>query len=61
MVLKKYFPVSQREKTVSVQARIPLKLAKELAMFKKEKHLSWTKLILGSLQALNDETKGKKR
>lgn len=59
MALSKYF--KEKETTRNVQARIPAKLAKSLEAFKKAKHLSWTALILGSLQALDDETKGKKK
>lgn len=55
-MIKKYF---QKSETIRVQARIPLALAKSLESFKKSKGLSWTQLILGSLQALHDEVKKK--
>lgn len=59
-MIRKYFALEAKKKTVCVQARIPAELAKNLEAFKKAKHLSWNALILGSLQALDDEI-GKKK
>jgi hypothetical protein len=59
MSLNQYFKKPIEVDTIMVQARIPVALAKSLKYFMKERRLNWTKLILGSLTALNDEVKKK--
>lgn len=59
--VSRYFLKKPPEKTIMVQARIPIALVKSLKPFMKKHSLTWTRLVTGALQTVLDQGKGKKK